>query len=142
MENTLQLENLREKQLEEATERLKLLKVLYDVRRNLKRKLYFSERQNKVFNAVLYCLEDSEILDRVKEFEERSNCFVYHLQLTHTEFGDMWAMLFVSDDIEDWKQERKNLYLGIARANVICGEIEEVGDIGIVPSMGGILRTW
>ena len=144
----------RKLQKEEAINRLNLFKdnhgnnlVMKDVYNGLgvtKRTLYVSERMSKDFPAVLYWAKNYEgLMDKVEDFEKEYNAYVYHVILTHTTFGDMYAMLYVSDEKEYWEEEREDLKEGYAYANVWTPDIgvEEIGEIGVKASMGGIERT-
>lgn len=135
----------------EAIKRMKYLDVLPDVYNLFKKdnKLYYSERVNKTFNAVLYFATE-EMTELIKNFENKTGHLVYHIQLLHTEFGDMISLIYVSKYKSEWKlfwesfsctRNNKSNYL-IVNAHVINGEIKESGTIGIRPSMGGIERIW
>ena len=136
----------RETMKAEAIKRMKELNILPQVIEEFEKedKLELSERLNSRFPAALYWTSNYEGLDeKIKEFEDRFNSLVYHVILTHTEFGDMYAMLYVSKYEEEWEDDwemltdEKSTY-----ANVWNGDIEEIGSIGIRPAMGGVERTW
>lgn len=137
----------KEKQKQEALKRMKVLNLMPQVINDFKNngKLYYSERQNRVFNAVLYWVDNDERFTKiVKDFEKKSNNLVYHCQLTHLEFGDCLSLLFVSANENDWETENELLQQGIAFAwveNLDDEWCSEMGSIGIKPSMGGIVRT-
>ena len=138
---------LRQKQKREALKRMKMLKLMKEVQDDFENddRIYYSERQNKFFNAVLYWLDNNEdYVKIVKEFEKKHKALVYHCQLTHMEFGDNLALLYVSQNEEEWEMDRKDLEQGYAFAyvrNLDCEYDSDLGTIGIRPSMGGILRT-
>lgn len=132
----------------EAVRRMKYLGILDGVIEEFEKedRLELSEYLNDVFPAVLYWTSNYEGLDeKIKNFEERFDTLVYHVILTHTEFGDMYSMLYVSDDDGDWVYDWEILSDKDnpgAYANVWCGEIEEVGLVGVKPAIGGVMRTW
>ena len=138
---------LREKQIKEALLRMKLLRLDSSVVNLFKKeqKLFYSERQSKIFNAVLYWLDNKpEYVELVKKFEDQTHYLVYHCQLTHFEFGDCLTLLFVTNDEEEWVRERMDLNSGCIFSYVINlddSENSEFGTVGIKPSMGGVLRT-
>ena len=137
----------KEKQKQEALKRMKILKLMPNVIEDFKKsnKLYYSERQNKIFNAVLYWVDNDEnYVKIVKDFEKASGNLVYHCQLTHLSFGDCLSLLFVSADENDWPTENELLKQGVAFAwveNLDDESCSEMGSIGVEPSMGGIVRT-
>ena len=108
-------------------------------------KVYYSERQNATFNAILYWVDNEPNYTKaIHQFEKKYNALVYHCQLTHLECGDCISMLYVSATEEDWEEDRQNLSNGYAYAyvkNLRCDYDSELGTIGIRPSMGGVLRT-
>jgi len=137
----------KEKQKQEALKRMKALNLTKEVIDDFKKnnRLYYSERQNQFFNAVLYWVDNNEdYVKIVKDFEKKSHNLVYHCQLTHLSFGDCLSLLFVSADEEDWPTENELLKQGIAFAwveNLDDDSCSEMGTIGIKSSMGGIVRT-
>lgn len=137
----------KEKQKEEALKRMKALNLMPQVIEDFKKndKIYYSERQNRIFNAVLYWIDnDEKYVEIVKKFESKTKSLVYHCQLTHLEFGDCLSLLFVSANEEDWPTENELLKQGVAFAwveNLDDEWCSEMGSIGIKPSMGGVVRT-
>lgn len=137
----------KEKQKQEAIKRLKMLKVMPNVIKDFEKngRVYYSERQNKFFNAILYWLDnEEEYVKLVKAFEKKNNALVYHCQLTHTECGDLLSLLYVSADEDNWEYERQDIANGITYcyvANLDCEYDSDWGTIGIQPSQGGVLRT-
>ena len=90
---------LKEKQKEEALKRMRMLQLLGKVREDFRKsgKVYYSERQNAFFNATLYWVDNEpEFVKIIKDFEKKNNALVYHCQLTHLEYGDNLALLYVS----------------------------------------------
>lgn len=138
---------LKEKQKEEALVRLSMLHVLPQVKKDFEKKdvVYYSERQNNIFNAVLYTIgEDSKYMPIIKEFEDKHNALVYHCQLTHTTFGDLLSMFYVSDSEDEWGYDKNDLKDNTAYVKVVNlddVQCSDFGCIGIRPSMGGVLRT-
>lgn len=123
----------------EAKSRLITLKVLPNVIREF-------DEENKV-NAseggILYWLTDKE-KKIVKDFENEHNAVVYHCIRNNTEFGQLLALLYVSDSSEEWQYDNDDLSSGYALAYVHNFDeplFSEFGSIGITPRFGGILRT-
>ena len=137
-------QTLKDKQRQEGLERLRMLGVMGKVRQDFAHgKLYYSERQNAFFNAVLYWVDNNPTwLDKIKQFEDKNKVMVYHAQLTHFEFGDCLSLFYVGKDEEEWENERDDLRKGISFVKCIDpnSDFSEYGYIGIKPSMGGIAR--
>lgn len=143
--------NLRELQKQEATHRLQLLEKLYNMHQNVLREykedetIYYSEKINKSFCGILYWLDNiQEYVDAVKEIEQKYNIYVYHCILSHTEFGDLLDMLFVSSVQEEWEQEIEDLKSGYVESYcyVFGGDTSEFGTIKIKGVNGGLTREY
>lgn len=143
--------NLRELQKTEATHRLQLLEKLYKMHQNVLTEftsdetIYYSEKINKSFCGILYWLNNKqEYVDAVKEIEQKYNIYVYHCILSHTEFGDLLDMLFVSSAQEEWEQEIEELKTGYVESYcyVFDGDTSEFGTIKIKGINGGLTREY
>ena len=138
---------LHEKQVREALKRMKTLKISDNVIEDFKNNgtLYYSERLSAIFDGMLYWVSNEKrFVDLVKDFENRTGALVYHCQLTHTCIGDMFAMLYVSKERNEWSMDNRDLAQGIAIANVINLDdpsLSDIGSIGVAPKNGGITRT-
>lgn len=146
-------QELRQLQKAEAIKRLELLKLLPNVITDFKNNdtVYYSERQNKIFDGILYWISNNEDYERlVKEFEENYDALVYHAQLTRFSYGLCLSMLFVSKYQEEWEMEREaitNPYDGVIDtyayvANLNEPDFSEIGRIGIIRKNGGISRVY
>lgn len=146
-------QELRQLQKAEAIKRLELLKLLPNVITDFKNTdtVYYSERQNKIFDGILYWISNNEDYERlVKEFEENYDALVYHTQLTRFSYGLCLSMLFVSKYQEEWEMEREaitNPYDGVIDtyayvANLNEPDFSEIGRIGIIRKNGGISRVY
>ena len=142
------MENLKERQKEEALKRMKMLQIMPQVIGDFKRsnKIYYSERQSALFAATLYWLDNQpEWVKMVKEFEKKNNAMVYHAQLTHMEFGDCLALFYVSEDDEIWEQDKEDILNGEIYSRVLVLDDEwnsDYGYIGVKPMYGGVARIW
>lgn len=140
--------NFLQKQINEGWERLKMLGVIGYVPKDFKisHKVYYSDRQNNFFCAVLYWLDNKEEwVKLVKKFEMQTGNLVYHAQLTRTDIGDMLSLFFVSKYEKEWKFEREDLENKRTYAyvfNLSDLELSEYGLIGFESKMGGVVRTW
>ena len=146
----MELEELRKLQKIEAEERLKLLQKQFKLYPNVLREfiedetIYYSERINNVFDGVLYWLSNKpEFVEAVKEIEDKYNLYVYHCILSHTEFGDCLAMLYVSKEPDLWKEEKSSLIEGLPLAYVYDFNSygSEFGYIEIAGANGGLTRV-
>ncbi len=136
------------KQKQEAISRMQQLRIMPKVIDSFRRsnRVFYSERQNQMFDAVLYWLDNNKEWDKaVKDFEKEYNVIAYHCQLTHFEFGDVLSVLYVSNNEEEWQHERNELKNGyvIVKCFEVSGNSAYESDIGYIkvkPSMGGIAR--
>ena len=142
---------LKEKQKQEALERMKMLNIMGKVRNDFRtsNKIYYSERQSAFFNAILYWLDNKkEFVKIVRDFEAKTGGMVYHAQLTHTIDGDLLSLFYVSKNEKEWDMDKDDIQNECAF--VYCANVGEDGNelfydygtIGIKSSMGGITRTY
>ncbi len=145
-------EELRNKQKQEAIERLKILQKGYLVHKNVLKEfkenetIYYSENFGGYMQGILYWLHNNpQYVEKVKEIEEKCNIYVYHCILSHTSFGDLLTYLYVSDDEDFWKFEQEQLKEGYASAYVwnMSFELDSAfGEIGINGVNGGLVRRY
>jgi len=136
-----------QKQPSEAYVRMRMLKIDYLVIRDFLGDglVYYSENQNKDFQATLHCVKDNpKIASKIEEFNKKWDALVYHAQLSHTEMGDLWSLFYVSAHEEEWDSDKNDLEDGVPM--IYCyNETEELfsefGRIGIESHSGGVLRT-
>lgn len=142
---------LRQLQKKEATHRLQLLEKEYKMHQNVLKEftadetIYYSETISKSFSGILYWLNNKQkYVDAVKEIEQKYNIYVYHCILSHTEFGDVLDMLFVSSAQDEWKQESGDLETGYIESYcyVLNGDTSEFGTIKIKGVNGGLTREY
>ena len=96
----------------------------------------------------LYRLSEDQDL-RILQFEEKYNCSVYHV--IHDDYTmidgtkmEMENYLYVSDSVSEWKEDRDILKEGLMYGyvnNLTCPEFSELGEIGIAPRDGGLIRN-
>ena len=136
----------------EAINRMKKLGLMKDVIKAFEKggenSLYYSERINKLMPAVLYWVDNKDdYVKRIKEFENKYKALVYHAILTHTEYGDLLDLLYVSNDEEEWEQDNEDItdgYVFIYSMNIVSPEWNdnsEFGTIAVKPRMGGLERV-
>ena len=143
--------DLKQLQKTEATHRLELLEKEYKMHQNVlsefktNETIYYSERINKSFSGILYWLNNiPKYVGAVKEIEQKYNIYVYHCILSHTEFGDVLDMLFVSSSTEEWEQELEELKTGYVESYccILNGDGSEFGTIKIKGTNGGLVREY
>jgi len=140
-------QTLKEKQKQEALKRMKMLHLMPNVIKDFEKnnRVYYSERQNSVFNAVLYWLDNNQdFVAKIKEFEKKHKALIYHAQLTHLVYGDNLALFYVSKNEEEWSQDRQDIKESRVFSKVLNLQNDydsDFGYIGFRPSMGGVLRT-
>ena len=129
----------KEERFIEAIERMKLLKLDKGcIEAFTKGKVWESEG----FGA-LYEVNDEE-QKIINKFEaNHKNCLVYHMIHNVYEFGECYAMLYVSPDIDEWQQDKDYIEEGYVFAyveNVDNPWCSEFGSIAVKPSFGGLVR--
>lgn len=150
------MNDLKTRQNAEALERMVLLEfhpnVLYDFKNGV-----INRSEN---GGILYWLTDDE-KKIVSDFEEKWNATVYHAIRNSYVYGDMLALLYVSQHDEEWSIDRQDLqnyeeyemrnnpsqHIKAIRPyayvyNFTCPEFSEIGSIGIVPQYGGLCRIF
>lgn len=144
---------LRNKQKQEAIERLKILQEEFMVHKNVLKEfkqnetIYYSENLGGAFSGILYWLHNKEeFVKKVKEIEKTRNLYIYHCILNHyRDIGDVLTMLYVSEDESFWEYEREELKEGYAGAyvwNISFEPYSEFGNIGIDGVNGGLVRRY
>lgn len=145
----MEKEELYKLQKKETVKRLEILQEQYKIHPNVlkeykqEEKIYYSERINKLYDGILYWLENKkEFVETVKKIENKYNIYVYHCILNHTEFGDWLSMLYVSNTPESWEDEKSELKLGTPYAFVYTFDelSSEFGPIEIAGVNGGLTR--
>lgn len=115
----------------------------------LSRQCYNAFKHNKVWRSEtrfgsLYETNEKEqaIID---EFEKEYVGYkVYHLIHNNTEFGELYSLLYVSTEKEEWENDRDDINNGVVFAyvkNVDDDWCSEFGSIGIACLNGGLVRT-
>lgn len=123
----------------EAVNRLKVLKVHKNVLREFEKEGKLNESERFGF---LYWLNDEEQA-MVKEFEEKHKAVVYHVIHEYTNIGELYNLLYVSLEDDEWCIDQEDLASGIALVYVInktMPDCSEFGSIGLKPLNGGIAR--
>ena len=126
----------------EAINRMKALDLYTDYIKAFKDngEIFMSEMTGGVYEFE----ENTELCNKVKEFEAEHNALVYHVIHTLTQFGELYNFLYVSDYDEEYKLDNADIKAGYALAYVWNKDNEwcsEFGTIGVKGVFGGIIRT-
>ncbi len=131
---------MKTKQKQEAIERMKMLKLFPNIIKEFEKEGIINMSEN---GGYLYWL-DSDQQAMVDEFEAKHNALVYHIIHSYTQFGEMYALLYVSDDEDEWGYDKDDIRCGCILAyvkNVTDDMCSEFGSIGVRPQYGGLVRT-
>lgn len=133
--------------IDEAIRRMEKLELHKNVIKEFKkeRKLNKSQmgRVGNVNVGVLYWLDEDE-RQKVKELEEEYDMVVYHVIESHTSFGTLLSMLYVSSNEEEWVYDEDLMNNDCVFAYVLNLDDDtcsEFGTIGIKKAYGGLVRT-
>jgi len=89
-------------------------------------------------------LVDPSIWKKVKDFEEKNKCLVYHLTHEHTQYGEFLDLFIVTSDRKRWNADKEDLNNGLAYSYVInltVPDFSEFGTIGFDIRCGGLVRN-
>lgn len=104
-------------------------------------------RKGKVWESegigALYELNDKE-KQIVKEFEENNKGYrVYHVIHNLFEFGEVYSLLYVDTELEEWEYFDSDLQDNITFVyayNKTDNNCSEFGSIGVKSNIGGLVR--
>lgn len=124
--------------LDEAVSRMKEMKLYKTVIDDFvsDNKLYMSE-----FGGIL-CDLNEEAESAVRETERYG--LPYHVVRSQSSFGDMYAVLFVSEHQDEWWAERCDPETGSVIAyvyNSTYTDNSELGSVGLRTAGGGLMRV-
>ena len=98
------------------------------------------------FYAGYWAFQNQELLEKIKEIEERHNCTVYAVTHELMEFGECYDFLLVTDYVEEWDElvyaEDDGFYVFSYVWNKTDDWCSEFGTIGIKSFGGGIRRVF
>lgn len=130
----------KQEQKQEAIERMKMLKLYPNIIKEFEKENIVNLSEN---GGILYWL-DSDQQAIVDSFETEHNALVYHVIHSHTEFGELYSLLYVSKYEDEWETDREDLKDGYAFVyvkNVDDDSCSEFGSICFKPQFGGLVRT-
>ena len=133
----------REDKKAEAIERMKLLDIFAETRKQFERDDYVSISEPPV-GAFFWA--EGEDLQRIREFEENRNVLVYLVLRSYTTFGKMDCYLYVSDHRDEWEQDREDLKNREPLCYVYNHDMPDCSEFGCVgiekTCAAGLCRTW
>ena len=96
--------------------------------------------------AGFWAFIKKELIEKIKELEEKTNCKVYAATHEYFEFGECYSLLLIPDYEEYWKYlltKENNVYYAFAyvwnKTDNLCSEY---GTIGLKSFGGGITRIY
>lgn len=131
----------KERKIEEAIARMKMLDIIPDAIRQFKNNGTVMSSEPPM--GGLYWVNDEQ-KEMIREFEEKNNALVYLVVRSYTGFGTMDSLLFVSDYEEEWDMDREDIKDDIALTYTInhdTPDFSEFGSIGIKRLFGGLVRV-
>lgn len=139
---------------QEIKERMKLMGVNSQfINQAIKGDVVIFERQNRMFTDVYYSLEQNKTQEpytslaiKIEELKIKYNHHTYMVQLTHTDFGDLYSLFGVNTKyVDEWKYEKADLKDNLAFVYVWNASDEDCSEFGTIAwekgNMGGIIRT-
>ena len=132
--------SLRERQVKEAVERMKLLELYPTVIKEFINEKVINKSEHI---GILYWLDDDE-KKFVKDFEDENNAVVYHIIKTYTTIGCMLSVFYVSADEAEWESDREDIKIGEQLCYVKNIDNEDCSEFGFIcfkKSFGGLVRT-
>lgn len=132
--------SLRERQVKEAVERMKLLELYPTVINEFINEKVINKSEHI---GILYWLDDDE-KKFVKDFEDENNAVVYHIIKTYTTIGCMLSVFYVSADEAEWESDREDIKIGEQLCYVKNIDNEDCSEFGFIcfkKSFGGLVRT-
>lgn len=138
---------------QEIKERMKLMGINGQViKQVLKGDVAIFERQNQIFSDVYYSLDINKTQEpytslalKIEELKLKYGMTPYMVQLTHTNFGDLYSIFAIEKDQDEWEYAKEDLKSNLAFVYVYNAsdiECSEFGTIGWQKgNMGGIVRT-
>lgn len=126
---------------QEAIRRMKLMRLYPPIIRDFEENdvTYYCEGQ-----GYLYWLHNvPEWLEIVAKFQKKYSALVYLAELSHTTFGRLLNLFYVSDHKAEWQADNADLKAGYACCyvhNLDDEQCSEIGLIGFKSVTGGVKR--
>ena len=144
LEGEISISEIHSLEYDEALNRMETLRLKEDIIDDFKN----GEIWQSTGGGELYHLSEEQDL-KILQFEEKYDCAVYHVIrdeyiMTDGTKMEMENYLYVSDSLSEWKEDREILKEGFAYSyvnNLTYPEFSELGEIGVAPRDGGLIRN-
>lgn len=138
-------DNVKNEQKEIAYKCLKNFGLMDNVCKEFKEKgtLYYSERQNQIFDGILYWVSNHpEWMDEIRRIEEKYGVLVYHVYLYHASYGTVLDCLYVGgeDTFEDTLSDSNDGIASIYAINLSEPMFSEFGYGQYKKKNGGLTK--
>lgn len=94
--------------------------------------------------AGFWAWQDSELIEKVREIEEKYDCLVYGITHEFTEFGELYDFLMITKYKEEWDtlftKDNCRYYAFAYVWNKTCEQDSDLGTIALASYGGGIRR--
>ena len=131
---------MKEKQKAEALKRMKYLKIFPEA-------IEVFEKEGRVMvseGGFLYDANENQ-KKLISSFEDNFEGLVYMVTHNVTEIGELYSLLYVSKEEDEWEMDWEDMREGYQVAAVynMSDYIlqPDIGSIGIQPRFGGLIRT-
>jgi hypothetical protein len=103
--------------------------------------IWISEGPGALFD-IPNTVENEYLRDSLEQIRNK-DMFPYHVIHNFTEFGELFSVLVISSYLEEWEMDREELEQGYVFADVYNKDmdLDDLGTIGVQPSIGGLIRT-
>ena len=138
---------MREKQKQEALQRMETLIEKFNLNPNLHKylsedRLYYSYLTAGGLLGSIDTISYEEENERIcREFEEKYGAYVYHTIESETIYGKMLAMLYVSKNEQEWEYERLSDDYITSYVYNFADDDGAFGDIFLASVDGALVRT-
>lgn len=138
---------MREKQKQEALNRMEVLIKKFNLNPNLYKylsedRLYYSYFVVPGLMASIDTISYEEKNERIcRKFEEKYGAYVYHAIESETSYGKMLTLLYVSKNEPEWEYERLNSEYITSYVYNVSDEEGTFGDIFLTSIDGALART-
>ena len=132
----------REEKINEAVERMKALQIMPETIEQFK-----EGKVSQSISGFMYWIDkntENNLLEQIKEFEQKHEAVVYYVITTNTNFGLLYNLLFVGNDKSEWEYEREGIAENYVFSYVINNNkplFSEFGTIGVGQQFGGLIRN-
>lgn len=95
--------------------------------------------------ALFEFSNDKWLNSLIDDFQKKHNCLVYHVIHSYTDFGELYNLLYVDNEVENWDGDNIDLndgYVFVWCENKTEPMFSEFGTIGVGHRFGGLIRNF